>query len=189
MVLLSSGRFDGELSIGSLSNPGSQEWELLLGGERLGAPRTKATPVPAYFEGVGDAHVYPWVPHTATEIKFLRELGRDTKPVFISEYGIASAVDLVRVTRHYEQRGAAASGEGRFYRQALDKFMVDWERWRMAECFGRPEDYFFQSLKSMAVERLLGLNAMRANPHLPGFSLTGTVDQGYSGEGLVTSFR
>ena len=122
-------------------------------------------------------------------ITFLQQLGHDTKPVFISEYGIASAVDLVRVTRHYEQRGAAASGEGRFYRQALDKFMVDWDRWKMAECFGRPEDYFAQSLKSMAVERLLGLNAMRANPHLPGFSMTGTVDQGYSGEGLVTSFR
>ncbi|MBI3850420.1 MAG: glycoside hydrolase family 2 [Verrucomicrobia bacterium] len=189
MVLLSSGRFDGELSIGSLSNPGSPEWELLLGAERPGAPKTKPTPMPAYFEGVGDAHVYPWVPHTAPEIKFLRELGHDTQPVFVSEYGIASAVDLVRVTRHYEQRGAAASGEGRFYRQALDKFMVDWDRWKMAECFGRPEDYFAQSLKAMAGERLLGLNALRANPQLPGFSMTGTVDQGYTGEGLVTSFR
>src|ERR1035441_2060628 len=41
----------------------------------------------------------------------------------------------------------------------------------------------------MAGERLLGLNALRANPNLVGFSLTGTVDQGMTGEGLFTTWR
>jgi hypothetical protein len=36
---------------------------------------------------------------------------------------------------------------------------------------------------------LLGLNALRANPHCIGYSLTGTVDQGMTGEGLFTTFR
>jgi hypothetical protein len=188
-VMLSSGRFDTELGIGSICNPGSQEWECLLGNEKPGSAKSHPTPVPAYIEGMGDVHVYPWVPHTATEIKFLRELGRDTKPVFISEYGIGSGIDLARVTRQYEQRGAGESGEAEFHRQALNKFMADWDHWKMAECFGRPEEFFSQSLKSMARERWLGLNAIRANARVAGFSITGTTDQGYSGEGLTTSFR
>jgi len=38
-------------------------------------------------------------------------------------------------------------------------------------------------------QRLLGLNAIRANPHCIGHSVTGTVDQGMTGEGLFTTFR
>ena len=41
----------------------------------------------------------------------------------------------------------------------------------------------------MASERLYGLNALRANPSLVAHSVTGTVDQGMSGEGLFTTFR
>jgi hypothetical protein len=41
----------------------------------------------------------------------------------------------------------------------------------------------------MAAERLYGLNALRANPGLVAHSVTGTVDQGMSGEGLFTTFR
>jgi len=59
----------------------------------------------------------------------------------------------------------------------------------MAEAFGQPEDFFAQSLKNMADHRLLGINAIRANPNIVGYSLTGTVDQGLSGEGLTTTFR
>ena len=194
VVLLSSGRFDFQLGIGSISNPGSLSWDFLLGAEEAGAAPTQSSEksaymVPAYIEKVGDAHVYPWVPHTAKEIEFLRTVGHDTKRVFITEYGICSAIDLVRVTRHYEQRGKESSGEGRFNRQALDKFLDDWQRWEMAECFSRPEDYFTEALAYTAHERLLGINAVRANPNLVGYNLTGTVDQGYSGEGIVTTFR
>jgi len=189
LVLLSSGRFDRQLSIGSLSNPGSNTWECLLGAEHPEAAPAKPTDVPAYIEGVGDAHVYPWVPHTAKEIEFMRTLGWNTKHVFVSENGVSSALDLVRLLRHYEQRGRESCGEAKFYREALDKFMADWDRWRMAECFGRPEDYFRQCQELMTEERLKGINALRSNPSIVGYTLTGTVDQGYSGEGIVTSFR
>ena len=59
----------------------------------------------------------------------------------------------------------------------------------MAEAFGRPEDFFAQSNARMAGQRLLGLNAIRSNPNVIGHSLTGTVDQGMTGEGLWTTFR
>lgn len=156
-----------EKGIGSLSNPGSLVWEDVL----------------------SDQHPYQPVPHTAEVIRKLRTLSGGKNPVFVSEYGVGSAVDLVRATRHYERLGKEYVEDARFYRDKLDRFLTDWERWRMAEVFGRPEDFFTESLRKMAGQRLLGLNAIRSNPNVVGYSVTGTVDQGMSGEGLFTTFR
>jgi hypothetical protein len=68
-------------NVGSLSNPGSAIWE----------------------DVVSDRHVYPRVPHTGDIIQTLRSLDGHGQPVFLSEYGIGSAVDLWRAVRHYEQ--------------------------------------------------------------------------------------
>lgn len=170
--------------IGSLANPGSLEWEDVL----------------------DDQHCYPRVPHTQSIVEALRTMRgtrnpvgvgegglpqRSSKnPLFISEYGIGSAVDLVRTTRHYEQLRATHFDDALFYRAQLDAFMGDWERWGMAGTFGRPEDYFTACLTKMADQRLLGLNALRSNPALVAHSMTGTIDQGMTGEGVTcTTFR
>ncbi len=189
LVLLSSGRFDRQLGIGSVSNPGSKSWEFLLGDEKEGAGLTSQEWGYPTCPGMGDFHVYPQVPHTAESIRILRSIGQGTKPVFISEYGIATSVDLVRLARNFEQRGKENSGAGQFYGRSLVPFMADWEKWRLADTFGRPEDYFKDCLARNASQRLLGLNAIRSNPNINGYSLTGTVDQGLSGEGLTTTFR
>jgi hypothetical protein len=167
MVLLNSGRWDKQADIGSLSNPGTMTFQNVL----------------------SDQHYYPRVPHTADIIQSLRTLSGGQNNLFLSEYGIGSAVDLVRVTRHYEQLGAESVEDAQFYRNNLNRFMADWERWRMAEMFDRPEDYFMQCLRKMAGQRLLGLNAIRANSNLVGYSLTSTVDPPSTGEGLTTTFR
>ncbi len=156
-----------EVAIGSLSNPGSAVWEDVL----------------------GDQHPYQRVPHTAGVIRTLRTLSAGRQPVFLSEYGIGSAVDLVRAARHYERLGKEEAEDAKFYRAQLDRFMADWERWKLSEAFVRPEDFFQASNARMAAQRLLGLNAIRANPNVVGYSLTGTVDQGMTGEGLWTTFR
>jgi hypothetical protein len=102
---------------------------------------------------------------------------------------VGSGVDLARVARHFEQLGKEGAEDAQFYRDKLDRFLADWKVWRMDECFAQPEEFFRQSVAAMAAERLLGLNAVRANPRMAGYSLTGTVDQGMSGEGLTTTFR
>ena len=188
-ILLSSGRWDGQLAIGSVCNPGSMAWEHLLGDEQPGASPSRMSSPGGYCKRMGDVHGYPRVPHTAQTIQFLRTLGQGTKPVLLSEYGIGSAVDLWRVVRHYESLGKESAEDAQFYRAKLNDFLADWERWRLSECFGRPEDYFAQCIRKMAGQRLLGLNAIRANPNLVGYNLTGTVDQGMTGEGLFTTWR
>jgi len=156
-----------ETSQGGVSNPGSAVWEDIL----------------------ADKHPYQRVPHTAEIVQTLRTIDGSGLPLFISEYGIGSAVDLWRAARHYARWGATHAEDAQFYRDKLERFLADWERWKMADAFGRPEDFFAHSNARMAGQRLLGLNAIRSNPNVIGYSLTGTVDQGMSGEGLWTTFR
>jgi hypothetical protein len=152
--------------IGSISNPGSTRWEDLL----------------------VDMHNYPRVPHTATIIHSLRTMSAPT-PIFLSEYGIGSAVDLWRTTRHFERLGQPKAEDAQFYRDKLNRFLVDWRCWKLDELYARPEDFFAESLRKMAGQRTLGLNAIRSNPQVIGYSLTGMNDHVSCGEGLTTTFR
>jgi hypothetical protein len=156
-----------ETAVGTLSNPGSTVWEDVL----------------------ADKHPYQRVPHTAEVIRRLRTIDGGGQPLFLSEYGIGSAVDLLRVVRQYEQAGKPDVEDGQFYRAQRDRFLADWEQWKLSEAFDRPEEFFAQSNARMGSQRLLGLSAIRSNPHVVGHSLTGTVDQGMTAEGLWTTFR
>ena len=189
MFILGSGRWDGQFSFGSISNPGSPKWEYLLGKEAPDAPQSKMTDIGGYSEGSGDAHVYPTVPQTAQTTYFIRALGQNTKPVFLSEYGIGSAVDLWRVTRHFERFGKEEDEDAKFYKDKLDKYLVDWKQWKLDQIYPRPEDFFTESLLRVARQRTLGLTAIRSNPKIIGYSLTGMNDHVMSGEGLTTTFR
>ncbi|MGC8639191.1 MAG: glycoside hydrolase family 2 protein [Isosphaeraceae bacterium] len=163
-------RFPADLAasrIGSLSNPNSAVWE----------------------DVISDRHVYPRVPHTAEIVASLRNLDGGKNPVWLSEYGIGSAVDLWRAVRHFEQAGAADLEDAKFFRDKLDRFLADYDRWHLSEIFPRPEDFFAASLRKMADQRTLGLNAIRSNPRIVGHSLTGAIDHVMCGEGLTTLFR
>jgi len=166
-VLYTESRYKPRPRYGSLANPGSAEWE----------------------DVVTDHHSYPRVPHTADTIESLRTDGGDPLPLFLSEYGIGSAVDLWRVTRHFERLGKTEVEDARFYRDKLDRYLADWKRWKLDELYARPEDFFAESLSKMAGQRTLGLNAIRSNPNIVGYSLTGMNDHVSCGEGLTTTFR
>jgi hypothetical protein len=152
---------------GVVSNPGSNVWEDVL----------------------CDTHPYQRVPHTAGIIHELRSMNEGSKPVFISEYGIGGGVDLAKVTRHFEQLGAEKLEDAQWYQQRLDQFLVDWKRWNLADTFANPEDFFAQSLAKVGRQRLLGLNAIRANPNVVAHCMTSAVDVVNGGEGLLTTFR
>jgi hypothetical protein len=157
-----------QVDAGSLANPGSNVWNDL----------------------VSDQHDYPRVPCTAATIERLRtRTGDRGQPLFLSEYGIGSAVDLWRATRHFEQHGAEGLEDAQYLRDKLDRFEADWKNWRLDEIYARPEDFFMESLKKMAGQRTLCLNAIRSNPNIVGHSLTGAIDHVMCGEGLTTLFR
>ncbi len=189
VVMLNSGRWDGQLEIGTLSNPGAKTWETVLGAEGKRAGVTRAGVYGGYYSNVGDAHVYPPVPQTQEATRFLHELGHDTMHVFLTEYGIGSAVDLWRIVRNFERIGKPEAEDARYYRERLERFLEDWRRWHLAGVFANPADFFMQSARRSASQRTLGLDAIRSNPNLVGYSLTGMVDHVNCGEGLFTLFR
>ena len=154
-------------SAGSISNPGSKVWEDII----------------------SDRHIYPRVPHTADTIDMLRKVDAPGQHVFLSEYGIGSGVDLWRTTRHYEECGAAGAEDAQFVREMLGRYLNDWKQWRLDELYARPEDYFMESLKKMAGQRILGFNAIRANPNIVAHSMTCAIEEVMCGEGLTTAFR
>ena len=193
LVLLSSGRWDCDPSIGSVSNPGGDRWEHVWGAEAPRAPRPDSQWHPAragYFEGAGDAHVYPPVPHGPQTIRFLRTLGRDTKPVFLSEYGIGSQINVIDEWRHYRQAGARDDLEdASLMRSMCRKFEKDWKRLGMEDVYPFPEEMLLESQRLHCRQRLLGFDAVRSNPRICGYNVTGLLDHGYTGEGLWTFFR
>ncbi|MEI6071694.1 MAG: sugar-binding domain-containing protein [Verrucomicrobiae bacterium] len=186
LCLLSSGRWDRDLNVNSISRPGSNTWDVPL----------------------NDVHNYLPVPHGAAEISWLRggagagnvdaadhsflQAVDDHAPkgaTLLSEYGVASAMDLVSLARYYERMGATDKMDALYYRANLDKFMADWRQWHLDEVFGRPEDYFKSCIAANAEHRRLGMNALRSNPKLVGYSMTALHDEVSCGEGPITFLR
>ncbi|MCY2992354.1 MAG: hypothetical protein NTY19_31390 [Planctomycetota bacterium] len=184
MCVLNSGRWDGDATLGSVSNPGSDTWD----GD------------------LRDVHGYPPVPHRAELLRSMRTSATpgglwsgavEARPpdapqasLFVSEYGQCGALDLVRTVRLYEQRGQTQSDEGRYYRRQLDKFLADWQAWQLDQVWPRPEDFFLESHRNFAKLRRIGQNALRANPHLVAFSSTYPIaDLSFCGAGVANVFR
>ena len=193
LVLLGSGRWDCQPGIGSACNPGSTEWEHVWGAEEPGAPAVSNEwnrQIGGYFDRAGDAHAYPSVPHPPEIVRFLRTVGQDTRPVFLSEYGIGSTLNAIRELRCYEQAGVNLQAEDAvLMRSMADQLTADWERFGMAGVYAFPEDMLRDSQRLHVRQRLLGFDAIRSNPNLCGFNVTGMLDHGMTGEGLWTFWR
>jgi hypothetical protein len=179
LVMLNSGRFDRDFIIGSFSNPGSRKWE----------------------SGLRDVHAYPLFPHTAEIIRDVRlpRLGKmqgtqpggsDTEPLFLTEYGVCSGQDYPRFLRNFERLGKNRAPDAVLFLEKFDRFLQDWEKWHMEECWARPEDYFAESQGNQAKLALGDYNAWLSNPALIG-DLTSTqiTDAWFHGCGITNYFR
>ena len=197
MVWLNSGGFDMKFNQGSLCNPGSLEWQCLMGSEEPNGPvltfggeyglmLDNRAPLKA------DIHPYQSVPHTATEITRMRTLGKLAPPgrkIVISEIGTACAANLPRFLRYFEQWDAEHAADAAYYRDKLDKFMADWKNWKLDRIWTRPEDYFTDSERNMVKLRWETGNALRANPYLAGYYFCVVAEAGPDGVGLLNNFR
>jgi hypothetical protein len=196
LVQLNSGGFDMQMQIGSISNPGATTWQHLMGSERPDGPALAWTG--DYFHMLdnkrdikADIHPYQPVPHTAVEIRRMRTLGERAtgRKIVISEIGDGCAVNLPRFARHYEQMGAESAEDARYYRDKLDLFLADWKKWDLGRIWTSPEDYFTDSERNMVKLRMETGNALRANPHLAGYTFCALPDSDLNGVGLLNNFR
>jgi hypothetical protein len=190
VVLLNSGRFDRDAGIGSVCNPGGTEWEHVWGAEAPGAPPLAEGPRSPSPPGAGEFHAYPQVPHSPENKELLRTLGRGTKPVFLAEYGVGSLPDVVHAARMYEQARARPDLEdAAYFRSMAETLAAEWRRYGMEGAYPFPEDMLLDSQRRHARWRLMGLNLIRANPHLCGYNMTGSSDQTYTGQAAWTFWR
>lgn len=188
LLLLSSGRFDGHLEIGSASNPGSRQWEYTWGKESPGAAKEPMKYPSA--PDVGDFHLYPHVPQTQEVNTMMRTLGEGGKPIFLSEYGIGSMMNVIHEARMYEEAGIPSNAEDYVLVNSMaERFVADWKRFGMDTVYPFPETLLNKSQAAMARHRLAGFNAIRSNPHICGYNLTGMLDHAFTGEGIWRFWR
>lgn len=188
LILLSSGRFDGHLEVGSAANPGKSSWQFVWGKESAGASQTKMQ----YPSGVGtgDFHFYPEVPQSAETKRVLRTLGAGSKPVFLSEYGIGSMMHVLYESRRFEQAGVRPDAEDNMLMHSMaSRLIEDWNRFGMESAYPFPEMLLEESERAMALHRQEGFDLIRSNPQIAGFSLTGMLNHGMTGEGIWRFWR
>ncbi len=194
LVLYSSGRFDGDLFTGSVSNPGSDRWECLWNKENEN-DLTHVTWQPgdpgAFFRGVGDIHAYPRNPVSAYDKALLRTVGCDVRrPVFLSENGCGSLFDVIWLMRKFEQDGIDPDLPD--VRQVIGMaklFIDDLKKYGFEDEFAFPGDILRLSQKLHCRQRGLAFDIVRSNPYMCGYSITGLLDHSICGEGLWTLMR
>ena len=189
LILLNAGRFDNDLSIGSVSNPGSDRWETVWGNEG-GTGRLSPLLDMNVNDGAGDFHTYPEMPMNGSVTAALRTLGSNSKPVFLSEFGTGSAFDVIDEWQHFRQAGMRGDLEdASWVRAQSEALRRDWRRFGLELVYPDPEMMLRESQRLNADARYRDFNVIRSNPHLCGFSLTGLLDHGMCGEGLWTYWR
>ncbi len=191
LVLYSSGRFDGLVGVGSVSNPFSNKWECLWDGEdETSDEAVKPSPKDpgAFWRKVGDKHAYPRLPISKYDIELMRTVGQ--KPFFFSEYGVGSLLDTKWLLRIIEQYGIdIQSPDCAMIKKMDDQFMRDYEQYGLNECYPFPIDLLRESQRLNARQRMLCFDIMRSNPKCCGFSMTGLLDHSICGEGMWTLMR
>ena len=189
LVLLSSGRWDGDPSIGSVSNPGGDEWEPQWGVESANPPQVNPKHFWGYIDRAGDAHHYPFVPLSPLGLRFFHDLGRQDKPVFLSEFGIGPVQDVIRDWRYFQQIGVNEERDDvGFLRAQAQAFIADWKRLGFDDVYPFPEDFLRESQRLAARHRTLSFDLIRANPKICGHNLT-ALNDGMTGEGLWNCAR
>ncbi len=193
LVVLHSGRWDADPKIGSVSNPGSQEWEPVWGVEGPDAPAVDnrlGWDPGGYIDRAGDAHFYPPFPLAERHRRQLRALGQGSKPVFLSEGGIGSQHNAIDELRGFDRLDVPADVPDRSYiRRMAERFTADWTRFGMDGVYPFPVDFFRDSYRLHSRQRRLFFDMVRSNPRLCGYNLTGLLDHGLTGEGLWSFWR
>ncbi|GGD49261.1 glycoside hydrolase family 2 protein [Paenibacillus nasutitermitis] len=195
LVLLGSGRWDGHNAAGSVSNPHSLEWEHVWGNEEPGilgdVKRTEwYKGINGYVKGAGDAHLYPTLPQNSEITREIRSIGEGAKPIFVSEYGVGSLLDVLRGSKRYDQHGVDRGLlDARLFHSMADRFLFDWNAYGFDKAYSFPERLFEESQRLHALQRRFQFDLIRANPNVAGFNLTGMLDHAITGEGLWTFWR
>lgn len=193
LVLYSSGRFDGDTRVGSVSNPFSREWECLWNGENKETGKVEQwNPyLPPLRGDVGDIHLYPRVPICTDDENTMRTLGvANDRPVFVSEFGIGSLFNATETLLRYKMRGTNPdTPDMRMVQHMHDQYEEAFYRYGLDEYYAFPVDLLRESEKLHCRQRSYYFDMLRSDPKMAGLSITGLLDHSICGEGLWSITR
>jgi len=195
LIMLSSGRWDGDFKTASASNPGSGTWNVYLGGEDPVRPVSTGS-IPdevggyGFFPGTGDAHIYNRYPTSWRFVTDFANLGRNTKPFFLSEGGIGSLYNSIREEHDMNQAKAPQSAYAwNWIRTDVAGLKKTWSKYGLGEVYPEIENMLIDSELSASRQRELIFSIVRSNPKVNGYSLTSMDDAWGAGEGVMSTFR
>lgn len=190
-VILSSGRWDHDFTVGSASNPYSLVWENTWGID--GHPEVFEKHMLANGDPnhiIPDNHYYAPFPFQEKDKALYRSFGNDFLPVFISEFGHGPVFNVIDEIRNFRQFGSRRDLEDyTWLDEQANAFARDFERLKLNRVFAFPEHALRESQKNSAMARREIFDVLRSNPRISGYSLTGLLDHGWCGEGLWSYFR
>ena len=193
LVLYSSGRFDSDMSVGSVANPFSREWECLWGDENkeTGQIEPWHPLIPARRKKAGDIHLYPRVPITNEVEQALRTLSSEgDRPVFVSEFGIGSLFNATETLLRYKMRGVNPdTPDMRMVEHMHNQYESEFYRFGLDEFYAFPVDLLRESEKLHCRQRSYYFDMLRSDPNMAGLSVTGLLDHSICGEGLWSITR
>ncbi len=187
VIILSSGRWDYDLTLGSASNPYSTVWENTWGAD--GQPELWDKDMPQ--RTIGDSHYYPLVPVDEVSVKTFRNMGKEPQlPVFLSESGIGANFHVIEEWKNFLAHGYRTDLEDAVWlKKQTDDFVKDFYAFGLESLFSFPDALLKESQRLSADERKRFFDIVRSNSRLAGYSLTGLLDHGMCGEGLWSYWR
>ena len=187
VIVLSSARWDYDLTLGSASNPYSAVWENTWGPD--GNPALWDENAPS--RTIGDNHYYPLVPIAPDGMETLRTMGSKTPlPFFLSESGVGSNFHVIEEWKQFLTYGYDEKFEdAAWLKKQSEDFTRDFYAFGLDALFPFPDEALKESQRINADERKRFFDIVRSNPRIAGYSLTGLLDHGMCGEGLWSYWR
>lgn len=181
LFMLDSGRFDMDMSVGSVSNPGSMVWEHQWGGERPDGKIIEDTDIVYDGNGgsapeMGDLHIYPKVPVSETAVRNIRTHGKGLKPCFVSEGGIGAFWEEFRTARMNEQErgpGVPEPASMKFLFRRVRLLTGDFHRYGLDDVYPAVTDLSYWCYRANVYQKRLYNMAIRSNPQFAGYNASG----------------
>lgn len=175
LFLLHSGRWDRDITLGSASNPRSNRWDTYLGAEGIIDYPNRELPIP--FDGyqdpaMGDIHIYMHVPIAPKTRDYLRKIGQDAAPVFISESGIASQLDIMGEYLPYSDQNLSVAITTQTAKTVWDETEAFLDFYDLRQVYPLACDISRATEKLNGIQRTHLYNIYRSNPKINGFSFT-----------------
>lgn len=190
LIMLGSGRWDGEKTIASASNPGTDTWTAWMGTEGENAGKVEVSDT-GYAYGMGDVHLYPAMPYSDWARNAFASISAQdgARATFVSEAGAGSQANVIGELLNLEEMDVSRlSFEYGILTPQVAQIRDIYEKYGCDQLYSSPEAMLTATQNLQASQRELLFDMIRSNGMISGYSLTMSTDTGFTGEGIMSVY-